>query len=106
MVVHYHPYQQRQHYHHYNYRHIITIIATALLSSSQPLSSWYFVACTIYCQEITNNSGDSYMKDHLDPSTVLDIIKKMRLDSIVMKVKVIDEVMIYNDDYDDGNDGE
>ena len=67
-----------------------------MIATSSLLSSWHLVACTIYCQEITNNSGDSYMKDHLDPSTVLDIIKKMRLDTIVMKVKVIDEVMIYN----------
>ena len=48
---------------------------------------------------ISNSSGESYLKDYLEPSTVLDIIKKMKLESLVMKIKVIDEV--YDDDDDD-----
>jgi hypothetical protein len=41
---------------------------------------------------ISNSSGESYLKDYLEPSTVLDIIKRMKLESLVMKIKVIDEV--------------
>jgi len=34
------------------------------------------------------------MKDYLEPSSVLDIIKRMKLESLVMKIKVIDEVSL------------
>jgi len=52
-------------------------------------------ACNIYCQEIiSNSSGESFMKDYLEPSSVLDIIKRMKLESLVMKIKVIDEVSL------------
>ena len=73
--------------------HIIIIIINFIINIIINNILYYSIACNIYCQEmISNSSGESYLKDYLEPSTVLDIIKRMKLESLVMKIKVIDEV--------------
>ncbi len=47
------------------------------------------IACTVFCQQITNGSAS---KDYLDGNTVLETVKNMNLGGIWFDISAIDEV--------------
>ena len=65
--------------------HAIHMLPFLLVNHKQFKSA----ACTIYCQQINN---DSNFKNFLDGSVVLDIINRMDLESYGLQIKSIDDV--------------